>query len=189
MACLTPQADAKPLVRKIAVPDPVEVEPPGPIEASAPPAGIPMPARPVLAPLAADRYLLKVTVSSETHAKLRRAQDLLRHTIPTGDPSAILDRALTLLVEQLERTKMAKTRRRGAGSGTEALKSRRRDSRYVPAGVKRAVWTRDHGRCAFEGAHGRCRETGHLEFHHVVPFAAGGPTELDNLASSARTSG
>ena len=34
---------------------------------------------------------------------------------------------------------------------------------------------RDQGRCAFVGASGRCRETGFLEFHHVEPFADGGP--------------
>jgi len=59
--------------------------------------------RPTVGPLAANRYLVKVTVSAETHARLRRAQDLMRHTIPNGDPAAIIDRALALLVEQLER--------------------------------------------------------------------------------------
>jgi hypothetical protein len=43
------------------------------------------------------------------------------------------------------------------------------------------VWTRDDGRCAFVGADGRCRETGWIEIHHVVPFARGGPTTAENL--------
>lgn len=195
IACLAPQPDAKPLVRKVAVPNPVEAVAPGSIDAvtpsppdvderSAPPVRMPMPPRPVLAPLAADRYLLKVTVSGETHAKLRRAQDLLRHTIPTGDPAAILDRALTMLVDHLERRRAAKTR--SPRSALEAPPSWRRNSRYVPAAVRRAVWARDQGRCAFEGPHGRCTETGHLEFHHVLPFAAGGPMEPDNLALRCR---
>jgi 5-methylcytosine-specific restriction endonuclease McrA len=56
----------------------------------------------------------------------------------------------------------------------------------VPAAVKRAVWSRDEGRCAFVGAHGRCSETGFLEYHHVVPFAGGGATDPTNLELRCR---
>jgi 5-methylcytosine-specific restriction endonuclease McrA len=48
------------------------------------------------------------------------------------------------------------------------------------------VWTRDDGRCAFVGADGRCRETGWLEIHHVVPFARGGLTTTENLELRCR---
>jgi hypothetical protein len=47
----------------------------------------------VVAPLAPRRYLIRMTVSDETHDKLQRARDLLRHSIPDGDPAAIVDRA------------------------------------------------------------------------------------------------
>src|SRR5262245_43645136 len=67
--------------------------------------------RPTIARLSPERYLLKVTVSTETHNRLRRAQQLMRHTLPSGDPAAILDRALTLLVDHLERTRFARTPR------------------------------------------------------------------------------
>jgi hypothetical protein len=60
---------------------------------------------PVVAPLAPERYKVQLTISGETHVKLRRAQNLLRHVVPTGDPAAIFDRALTLLVADLERRK------------------------------------------------------------------------------------
>ena len=56
-----------------------------------------------LRPLAPSRYHLHVTISAVTYAKLRRAQDLLRHALPDGDAAQLLDRALTLLVERLER--------------------------------------------------------------------------------------
>jgi hypothetical protein len=56
-----------------------------------------------------------------------------------------------------------------------------RSSRFLPAAVRRAVWMRDEGRCAFRGAGGRCRETGRLEFHHRIPLADGGPTSVANL--------
>ena len=56
-------------------------------------------------------------------------------------------------------------------------------SRHLPAAVTRAVWQRDGGQCAFVGPDGhRCRERGFLEFHHIVPFAAGGPNTVANVA-------
>jgi hypothetical protein len=67
--------------------------------------------RPTVAPLARDCYLLRVTLSANAHARLRRAQDLLRHSIPNGDPASIVERALTVLVDQLEKAKVR--RRRG----------------------------------------------------------------------------
>ena len=54
-------------------------------------------------------------------------------------------------------------------------------SRHVPAAVKREVWARDAGRCAFLGTRGRCTERGFLEFQHVIPFADGGATDAANL--------
>jgi len=134
-----------------------------------------VPLGPKIEPLAPERYKLQFTVNRETYDKLRRVQDLLRHCLPSGDTAAIFDRALTLLLMDLERKKLAITERprngRSTGSG----------SRHVPAAVRRAVWTRDGGRCRFEGPAGRCRETGLLEFHHVVPYADGGATTAENL--------
>jgi hypothetical protein len=37
-------------------------------------------------PLAPERYKMQFTISRETHEKLRRAQALARHAIPSGDP-------------------------------------------------------------------------------------------------------
>jgi 5-methylcytosine-specific restriction endonuclease McrA len=116
-------------------------------------------------PLAPERYKMQFTVGSETYEDLRRVQDLLRHTIPNGDLAAIFERALKLLLAELTRTKVANVSR------PQARRQERRASRHVPAEVKREVWQRDEGRCAFRGAQGRCTETGFLEFHHVVPFA------------------
>jgi 5-methylcytosine-specific restriction endonuclease McrA len=125
--------------------------------------------------LSVDSYKLQVTLSRSTHDKLRRAQDLLRHTIPTGDLASLLDRAVTLLLADLERRRCAATPTpRAAATGPGR-------SRHIPAAVKRAVWQRDQGRCAFIGASGRCRETAFLEFHHVEPFAEGGRATVENL--------
>jgi hypothetical protein len=138
-------------------------------------------ARPaVIAPLAPERYKVQFTVSRETHDKLRRVQDLLRHSIPNGDPAAIFDRALTVLLAELEKNKLAQTDR------PRRVADPKSSSRHVPAAVKREVWKRDGGRCAFIGTGGRCSERGLLEFHHVVPFADGGETTIANLQLRCR---
>jgi len=149
---------------------------------AAPPKGIAL--RSAVAPLAAGRYLLRLTIDASTHAKLERARDLLRHTIPHGDPPLIIDRALTVLVQQLEKRKAGHLSC-AEGSRTRPSGTRSR-GRHVPAAVRRLVWTRDQGRCAFVGARGRCSETGFLEYHHVVPFAAGGATDAANLELRCR---
>jgi hypothetical protein len=146
-------------------------------------AAVVSPARPSqrsqVSPLGSERFLLRVTLSARAHENLERARSLLRPQIPTGDPAAIVDRALALLVDDLERTKLAKA----AKPRTSADSS---STRYIPAAVRRAVWARDRGQCAFVGTDGRCHEVGFLEFHHVVPFAAGGPSNEANLQLRCR---
>ena len=133
-----------------------------------------------MTPLAPERYKVQFTVSRETHDKLRRAHDLLRHAIPNGDPAAIFDRALTLLLADLERTRLAATTNPRVGRARPA------GSRHIPAAVKREVWKRDGGQCAFVGVSGRCAERGFLEFHHVRPYADGGATVVENLELRCR---
>jgi hypothetical protein len=54
--------------------------------------------------------------------------------------------------------------------------------------VKRAVWLRDLGRCAFVGTGGRrCDERGFLEFHHVRPYSEGGEPSAANIELRCRT--
>jgi hypothetical protein len=67
--------------------------------------------RPVIAPLAPERYKVQFTASAATHAKLLQAQDLLRPQIPDGDVGEIIDRALTALLSNLAKRKFAATDR------------------------------------------------------------------------------
>ena len=140
--------------------------------------------RPAVKPLAADRYEIRFTASTETRDKLKVAQDLLRHAIPSGDIAAIFDRALSALIEAHSRTKMAAVRR---PAKTRAVRPAAENARHVAAEVRRVVWTRDGGRCAFVGrdAH-RCRERAWLEYHHVVPYAVGGQATVANIQLRCR---
>jgi hypothetical protein len=188
VACLRPRPPVPASVRKRPSPKPPDVvrgEPDvgrsNPAASSAPCIAA-LPVRPaVVGPLAPDRYEVQFTVSRETYEKLRRAQDLLRHTIPSGDPAAVFDRALTLLLANLEKTKLAATERPRAPRASSP------NSRYLPATVRREVWARDSGQCALVGTNGRCTERGFLEFHHVVPYAKGGRTTVENLELRCRS--
>ena len=126
------------------------------------------------------QVLWRYHVSEETDKKLRRAQDLLRHEIPDGDPATVLDRALSELIKNRERRKLGSVRRpaqpRKVAPG----------SRHVPASVRRIVGKRDGGRCAFVGTQGRCSETGGLEFHHIVPWGYGGQSTVENIELRCR---
>ncbi len=134
-----------------------------------------------LAPLSATLYKLQMTLTAETHAKIRQAQSLLRHTIPTCTVVDVLDRAVTVLVRQLERQRYALTT-----NPRPPRAGRTGKARHIPSFVKRAVWQRDEGQCAFVGPRGRCRERAWLEFHHVIPYAAGGPASVENISLRCR---
>jgi len=157
----------------------VQATAPGP-GASAPVPEASPPRLAVVQPLAPERYKVQFTVSSDTRAKLVRVQDLMRHIVPDGDVAAIFDRALSLLLEDLERRKV------GAAKHPREARAARHDSRHIPASVKRDVWKRDAGRCAYAGSRGRCTETGFLEFHHVEPYAAGGRGDVENIELRCR---
>ena len=131
-------------------------------------------------PLSPDRYKLQLTITGATRDKLLRARDLMRHSLPDGDLAGVLDRAIALLLMDLERTRLA------AVSQPHVARSTKARSRHIPASVRRAVWRRDQGKCAFKGAAGRCNETAFLEFHHIRPFAAGGAPSIDNIELRCR---
>lgn len=126
-----------------------------PASALAPsPAPQPTPSsRPIVQATAPQRYRIQFTIGEETHAKLRRLQALLRREVPDGDPVAIFDRALTLLLEKVEKAKLGAVAepqpRRFIRPGTDKVHKPANASRHIPRGIRRAVWQRDGGQCAF----------------------------------------
>ena len=133
-----------------------------------------------MAPIAAERFSLQLTMSQSTRDKLQYAQELLSHRIPSGDLSAVLDRVLDLAISRLEKQKFAATDKPRRARASSNL-------RHIPALARRAVWQRDGGRCTFVSAKGhRCEARDHLEYDHVVPVARGGRATIDNLRLRCR---
>jgi hypothetical protein len=123
---------------------------------------------------------MEFTVGTATRDKFRRAQDFLRRVFPDGDPGAIFDYGLDLIIAEAEKQMFAATTRpRPARPATPG-------SRTIHAHVRRAVWTRDGGRCAFVGRKGRCSERSFLEYHHIQPHAHGGEATEENIALRCR---
>ena len=133
-------------------------------------------------PVAPQKFVLQLTMDGSTHDKLRYAQELLGHQVPDGDIATVLDRALDLLVERLERTRFGITDRPGRPGATPAP-----GSHYVPAHVKRVVVKRDECRCAYVSESGRrCEARKRLEFDHEVPVARGGESTVENVRLRCR---
>ena len=125
--------------------------------------------RPVVKPLSEETFKFQFTASRACRDNLRRAQDLLRHRIPDGDVGTIVEKALAVLVADLEKERFAEGRKDRQKPTTNDDGPQ---SRYVPAAIRREVYKRDGGRCTFTDDSGRrCAETSALEFDHCDGFA------------------
>src|SRR4051794_3378330 len=133
------------------------------------PSAPPREQRAVVAPLSEDTFGVHFTASGVLRDKFRRAQDLLRHRIPSGDIAAVFEKALDSLIEKVEKERFAVVPKPRTDATEVAGYA---SSRQAPAAIRRYVYARDGGRCTFVDARGRrCKETGMLEFDHLDGFA------------------
>jgi hypothetical protein len=173
-------ATANPLTPRpeLTLPQPVTGAPPQQVSPETPPETFPK-----VTPLAPERYALQVTIPKSTHDKLRRAQELLSHALPSRDLAQVLDRALDALIGQLQKRKYGATDRPRTGRQGKPT-----HKRCIPAHVKRVVRERDQDRCTFVGDTGRrCEARDFLEFDHVDAVARGGPSTEENVRLRCRS--
>lgn len=178
---------------------PPSPEGPRPEAPSPPPAllSIPEPAeptaasRPTVRPVAADTWSLRVTVDAAFKQELDRLTELLSHKLPGGDLAAVLREAVQCAIEKhgkrrgaVEPTRVRARAKKAAAppaSTRGSLPSRLRRE-PIRADVRRQVWKRDEGRCAWVGPDGhRCGSRWQLELDHIVAAALGGPSTVANL--------
>jgi len=196
IAALAPRPDVPTSVRKLKEPTPPTLDlAPTPPGAPSVPAVAPPRPRPVIETTSPERYRVQFTIGKESHDRLRRLQALMRREVPDGDAGQIVERALAVLLDKVEKSKFAATSRprRPIRSGTDRVRlpDEARTpiprSRDIPNAVQRGAWRRDDGRCGFVSKDGvRCKERSFLEFHHIRAFAQGGPATVDNIGLRCR---
>jgi hypothetical protein len=132
------------------------------------------------------RYKVQFTATEEHLDLMERAAALLSNRGEHNGIEEIHLRALRALVQKLERRRYGApakaSKAKASNERPKPPKPAARSSRHIPARIRRAVFDRDGARCTHLDAAGqRCRETHHLELHHLVPFARGGPHTPENL--------
>ncbi len=136
---------------------------------------------PRIEPLSASGVLVQMTMTTEGYADLKRAKELLGHSIPDGDTVKVIERALRTLVEDLEKDRRAKTSRPQANV-------RPSKPGHVSAATRREVFARDGEQCTYvDSEGGRCECRMRLELDHIQPRALGGGDEASNLRARCRS--
>lgn len=142
-----------------------------------------------LTPVGRGCWELVALIGQEARDQLEACRELLGHAVPSGDFAEILERAITLQLEQLRKRRCGATDRPRAAAPKPVRESRSGQTegrsanpRRIPDAVRRAVWERDGSRCACVSPDGhRCEERERLELDHVVPVARGGLATPENL--------
>jgi 5-methylcytosine-specific restriction endonuclease McrA len=138
-------------------------------------------------PLAEGRYKVQFTADAELKSKLELARDLMRHTLPGGELSAIVTRALDLLIEQLMKRRFGAAKRAPAKRTVHEPAAAPGGEPSSPASnisraTRREVLERDGLRCSFRSADGvQCDARGWLEDDHIHPRARGGDSVAGNV--------
>ncbi len=125
--------------------------------------------------IAPSRIRLGFTADDEFVQMVERLRSLRRHKFPEGRLEDLLKEAVDVLLHKLDPglkpRGRSRTRRLAAYPG-----------RRVRQTVKTQVWERDAGCCAYIGPEGRrCESREFLEYDHIVPWALGGLSTLDNI--------
>ncbi|ABS26348.1 hypothetical protein Anae109_2146 [Anaeromyxobacter sp. Fw109-5] len=132
-------------------------------------------------------WSLRVTIDRGCKEDLETLTALLSHKIPDGDLAAVLREAIRCAVEKHGKRKgaIAPERQRKADRETRPSAEPAAPTSTIPAIVRREVWKRDGGRCAWVAPDGRrCDSRWQLELDHIQPLALGGA--LDARQSPGR---
>jgi hypothetical protein len=122
-------------------------------------------------PLTPNLQRLHMTVSKQFLDKLEAARKGQGHAQPGASADKVIEAALDLL--------LAQQAKRRAEVIQPRIHPRPSKTSHVPAAVKRAVWSRDEGKCSWPlDSGGMCGSTLRLEIDHVVPRGRGGASTI-----------
>src|SRR5262245_15646163 len=180
VAVYSPKLVARDTLRQLPPPKTVEVVLAGTSEDPSRTVEVELPSAPrdTVKPLAPTQHRLAVTVSSEFVQDLEQARAALSHKFPGADLATVLHEGLRLILKQQRKRKALTTSPRPRKTPARP----RAGDRYIPAEVRREVWSRDHGSCQEPLASGGiCGSTHRVEFHHLKEHARGGSATSSNL--------
>jgi 5-methylcytosine-specific restriction endonuclease McrA len=146
-------------------------------------------------PLNATETQITFVANTELMAKLKQIRELLVGGAFLAYPE-LFSKMAELSLKRLDPVKRSNTVPAADSSPQpqqvtpEATKEplKTTPSRYIPAAVRRAAWTRAGGQCCFvsKTTGKRCTERANLEFEHKKPFALGGDNSIENIEISCR---
>jgi 5-methylcytosine-specific restriction endonuclease McrA len=138
-------------------------------------------------PLSECRFRVELTASAELREKIERCCDLMSHANPSRDLAVVMERAIDLLLVDLEKKRLGATTGRGPKTRNSGIARRPVASGRVSTAVRREVFERDGSRCTFVSEDGRrCDASAFLELDHVHPRAVGGSNDVTNLRVRCR---
>jgi hypothetical protein len=160
---------------------PVERAETHPVQGASPTALAPAEQRASFVPLTPNLQRLHMTVSRQFLDKLDAARKGQGHAQPGASAEKVLEAALDLLLAQ-------QAKRRGEVKKPQKRPRPSRNPGHIPAAVKRAVWSRDEGKCTWPlDSGGTCGSTTRLEIDHVVPRGRGGASTVDGCRLLCRS--
>jgi len=113
--------------------------------------------------------------------ELEAVRTLLGHAVPSGKREEVLLHVLRAQRKLLERRRYGSPKRPSKPAAPPA------NADYIPAAVRREVYEREGGSCAYVGEEDRrCCSTLRLEYQHIVPLARGGPSTPTNVTIFCR---
>lgn len=128
-------------------------------------------------PLSQANYRVEFTATAELREKLELCRDLMSHANPTRELGVVVERAVDLLLRDLERKRLGRT----VHPRSRTIERPARPGRIATA-TRRQVFERDGLQCTYVSPEGRrCDARAFLELDHETPRALGGSDESANV--------
>jgi hypothetical protein len=136
--------------------------------------------KPKLKPVSESRSELKLGISKELEAKIRRIQDLESQRLKKA---VSFEEALLAMAEiYLEKKDpVVKAERILTKKESVSLKHVARHTEDIPARVRHEVHARDQGQCTHVTNGKRCEGKRWIDIHHIKPRSEGGEHTIANL--------
>jgi len=140
--------------------------------------------------LADEKTMIQFSASKALVTKLEKLKGLLAHKNYTSSYETLFDELAEIALKKLDplQKQQAEESKHNAGlpmapKVSQSQVSKTQASRYIPATIRRTIWTKANGKCEFlNPATGiRCDSMHALEIDHIRELYLGGKTVEENL--------